>query len=756
MKNYLAKILVVFIASFVIIVGTFPQGIFAAGTVVQDMPLSSGVQYKQYTYNNGNMNAIHHLAVNLNDEYTKVSLGMPSTLTTRERTTVIANGNSFEGNRVVGAINAAFFSMSEGNPLFLIAENNRIINGGIVSQGADEYMNQPTAFGIQSDGSGIIDYFNNNISMEYQGNSYTLNGLNRQRRIGEAVVYTPQNYSSITGTNEYGVEIVVDTGKPITSNYFGQTLTGVVSQVKPYGSKEPLTIPKNGFVISIQGEQWRAILQSAQLGEEISVHFSIDEKWQDAQFIIGSGPMLVRNGQPYIMMSTASKRATEIAPRTVVGISKDKKTIHYITVDGRQSHSKGMNMTQLANYLIELGIDTAINLDGGGSTTMGIRQYGSNNIVLVNKPSDGSERKVSTILQAISTAPTSRATQIKFARTKVGTFLAGAASTLSVSYLLDTFYNPVPFTDAELSLGSQNQTLAINHLTYKTTKAGDDRIYILHKGVVVQSFPVKTVDAPATMSIQSSATSIMTGQNATFKITAQDGDGKDLIYEPAQLQWSVEGNIGTISSSGNFTAGKEGGTGKVVAKLGTKTVTQQITVVKPSVFKDIPNNYEYRKEVEYLVSKKIISGYTDGTFKPAHNLTRAQAAVILTRALGLNTTAVKNPGLKDVPITHPHYKEIAAVVQSGIMSGKSGNVFAPANTLTRGQMAKVLVNAYHLTGNGSKSFKDVPVNYWGYKDIQVLVANHITSGFADGTFKPNTPISRVHFSVFLYRTMQSS
>ena len=265
----------------------------------------------------------------------------------------------------LSVINAAVFSMSQGNPLFLIAENNRIINGGIVTEGADQYMNQPTAFGIKADGSGEIGYFDFNVSMQYKGQNYELDGLNRDRRIGEAVVYTPQNYRSITGTNEYGVEIVVDTGQPITANYFGQTLSGVVSQVKPYGSTEALTIPANGFVISIQGVAWRTVLEGAQIGEPISVSFSVDSLWNNAQFIMGSGPMLVRDGQPYIMMSTASSRAKEIAPRTVVGVSKDKKTVHFVTVDGRQSHSKGMNMTQLANYLIALGVDTAINLDGG-------------------------------------------------------------------------------------------------------------------------------------------------------------------------------------------------------------------------------------------------------------------------------------------------------------------------------------------------------------------------------------------------------
>ena len=361
---------------------------------------------------------------------------------------------------------------------------------------------------------------------------------------------------------------------------------------------------------------------------------------------------------------------------------------------------------------------------------------------------------MSAILQAISTAPTSQATQLKFSRSKVGTFLAGAASTLSIDYLMDAYYNPVPFTLAEISLASQNQTLEVNGLTYKTTTAGDDRIYILHKGVVVQSFPVKTVDAPATMAMVANTTSLEAGKSAAFSITATDVEGKPLVYEASQLKWSVEGDVGTISPTGVFTAGVKEGKGKIIATLGTKTIMQDIIVIEPSLFKDIPIDYPYKQEINYLVKQKIITGYSDGTFLPTKQLTRAQAAVMITRALKLDTSNVKNPNFADVPVTHPYYKEIAAVANQGIVGGKQGGVFDPAGTLTRGQMAKILATAYRLTGTTDKVFKDVKTTDWLYEYVQALAYHDVTTGYSDGTFKPNVAISREHFSLFLYRAMQ--
>ncbi|MGE6516278.1 S-layer homology domain-containing protein [Lysinibacillus sphaericus] len=732
-----------------------PLNAYAFQTIKKDYKLSKGVQYNQYTYSNTYTNTINHLSINVGDQETEVQLGMPAAVNGKESTVANANRHSREGNRVVGAINASFYNMSEGYPLFLLAKNNVILNGGAVSNGSDQYMNVPTAFGMTSDGRGAIDYFDFDVTLSHKGTNYEMSGLNRDRNIYEAIIYTPQFYSKTTNTNEYGFEIVVDTGSPITENTFGQTLTGKVTQIKAYGSKEKLTIPSTGFVVSLQGGEWHSKLSQVAVGDEMSVNFSIDQLWQNAQFILASGPYLVKDGKPYIMMSTSSSRAKEVAPRTVVATSNNGETVHFITVDGRQSHSKGMNMVQLANYLVALGVDRAINLDGGGSTTMGIRNHGSNNVVLANLPSNSgnTQRLVSATLQAVSTAPTGKATHIKFSNsTNNATLLVGASSSVAVQYVLDDNYTTLPL-DGHLSLASQNETLKINGLNYTATKAGEERIYIGYDGSAVQSFPVKVVDAPTTMNIAPSSKTVSAGETVNFTVDAKDESGKAIVYDPSQVKWSVEGNIGTITKDGKFTAQNAGTTGKVIATLGTESKSATVSVAKAALFKDIPNNYVYYKEIEYLTANNIITGQADGTFRPNDKLTRAHAAVIISRALGLNTTNVKNPSFKDIPANHMYYKQIAAVVEAGIMSGRENNTFDPNATLTRAQMAKIVALAYDLKGTSSIAFKDVPKNHWAYSYIQQLAANKITTGYDGNIYKPNDAISRAHFGLFLYRAI---
>ena len=69
-------------------------------------------------------------------------------------------------------------------------------------------------------------------------------------------------------------------------------------------------------------------------------------------------------------------------------------------------------------------------------------------------------------------------------------------------------------------------------------------------------------------------------------------------------------------------------------------------------------------------------------------------------------------------------------------------------------MAKILVNAYDLTDTDTTSFIDVSADHWAASDINKLKVNNITTGYGDNSFRPNISISRLHFSVFLYRAIK--
>lgn len=127
---------------------------------------------------------------------------------------------------------------------------------------------------------------------------------------------------------------------------------------------------------------------------DIAKSDSFYEKSKEEYLVMLTGPVLLKNGKALALADIPF--VTNRHPRTCIAISE--KEIFLITVDGRRSSALGMNLLELQDYLIELGCKDAINLDGGGSTTMWIKDKG-----VVNIPSDkNGERAVSNILMITS------------------------------------------------------------------------------------------------------------------------------------------------------------------------------------------------------------------------------------------------------------------------------------------------------------------------------------------------------------------
>ena len=113
--------------------------------------------------------------------------------------------------------------------------------------------------------------------------------------------------------------------------------------------------------------------------------------WNTIRQAVCGGPRLIENGNISINHAEEKFNPALVSarhPRTAIGLSFDGDLI-MIVVDGRSKHSAGMTLKELALYLQKMRIRHAINLDGGGSSTMVVKGR------IVNAPSDGSERKIS-------------------------------------------------------------------------------------------------------------------------------------------------------------------------------------------------------------------------------------------------------------------------------------------------------------------------------------------------------------------------
>lgn len=172
-------------------------------------------------------------------------------------------------------------------------------------------------------------------------------------------------------------------------------------------------------------------------------------------------------------------------------------------------------------------------------------------------------------------------------------------------------------------------------------------------------------------------------------------------------------------------------------------------------FSDLtPANVHY-DNVMNLVERGVITGYPDGTFKPNQSISRAHAAKIIAKALGLDTKNVKNPNFKDIPTNYAYYGEIAALANAGIINGYPDGTFKPNATLTRGQMAKIIARAFELTGNANNlPFKDIANSE--YKEyIAALYANKVTTGTTPTTYSPVNPVTRGQLASFVVRAEEA-
>ncbi|QDZ98842.1 S-layer homology domain-containing protein [Lysinibacillus fusiformis] len=187
-------------------------------------------------------------------------------------------------------------------------------------------------------------------------------------------------------------------------------------------------------------------------------------------------------------------------------------------------------------------------------------------------------------------------------------------------------------------------------------------------------------------------------------------------------------------------------------------VCMLIVLATPNVhaFSDVKINQEQGRAIESLAVQGIINGYMDGTFKPNDIVTRGQVAKMISIASNLDLQNVKDPRFTDVSTTHPFYNYIAVIANMKIINGNDGK-YKPNDKLTKGQLSKILVNAFDLRGGTPSPFKDA--NKSSFKEyIDILYHNSIINGLTknENEYGVNDPVTRGQLATFIHRAQKKS
>lgn len=156
--------------------------------------------------------------------------------------------------------------------------------------------------------------------------------------------------------------------------------------------------------------------------------------------------------------------------------------------------------------------------------------------------------------------------------------------------------------------------------------------------------------------------------------------------------------------------------------------------------------------IEYLVSRNIMSGYSDGVFKPDKEITRAEFVKMINGVFGYTEEA--KISFSDVEESKWYYKDIAKGVAAGYINGYSDGTMKPNKAISRQEAAKIIALAYNLDAQSSNSadeFKDSnKIEDWAKNYVGIMKDRGLMTGYEDGTFGPKKNITRGEVAKILY------
>lgn len=190
--------------------------------------------------------------------------------------------------------------------------------------------------------------------------------------------------------------------------------------------------------------------------------------------------------------------------------------------------------------------------------------------------------------------------------------------------------------------------------------------------------------------------------------------------------------------------------------VGAKRILNDAPPVTTSKFKDVPVSHPAFTAIHTLNDRNIIKGFNDQTFQPEQPVTRGQAAAIINRILNVEPKSLEN--FKDVAVSNPFARDISAMKELGVITGFTDGSYRPYEYMTRAEMAAILDRAFKITSIGSYSkasnvYLDINPNYWAYEAIVVLYHIDTTTVFQSERYGISTNATRAVFSAAIYNVM---
>ncbi len=620
--------------------------------IVTDQKVASGITFRQTNYSDfngeqGKKEQAFILTADMNDPTVNIisSKAKDKVLKLETVSEQIAR-EQFKGQNVVAGINGDMFNISSGTPTYGTPIGLQVKDGYLIT-GFDQKSAEGRypVFAVTNNRKPMIGYVSLDAKLTVVDSVYesvygipnpnkiavidTLNRIDTATMGNKMILETPQLADSptVSFTDAQAANGALTVLKNIQGSDNGQVKLGqvyeaeVVSVGSTSSSFKSIAIPVDGMVLASQGTKATWIKNNLKAGDKVRFSFNLTDlngnPLELAEAVTSWG-MLVENNHAYTEQELIAKYGNAALiqgadkARTAIGITSDNKVVA-LAVDGggAAKQSYGMTLPEMAAMMKDLGVVSAISLDGGGSTQMNTRLYGDKQVRVANNPSDGSERIVTNAILFTSSAPKTNAVHdLKVDQDlmiyKNNSFTFKVRGTDQGGNPVDIANADIEWsvrpTDGGISSGSIDQNGVYRAGAMPVTEAVYAQI-----GSVQGFAKVTVVDSVYSIGLTDSGTvALEANKPKAFTLAASTEDGKPIVISNASAEWSVTpASLGTFDENGVLTTADTTGSGIIKAKIGDKETTLSIIVGQKAQLID---GYEQNDPSRYY-----IDGYVGGT-----------------------------------------------------------------------------------------------------------------------------------------------
>lgn len=574
-KRFLAFLLVV---SSIFMTGQARAGSMTDGIhdLVESEKLAHGVEYqniKRLTKSGWwNINLVR---IDMTNEDNEVkSLISNKGLSHRENVTNLTNQN-----QALAGINGNFFEYSP-----IPAPIGGIIQDGeIISSPVEKAYTWPS-FMIDNKNKAQSILLNRNMAAKSTRTNkpFLITMINKAKRTNEvangSVLYNRHWGSHTPGNtlNKNVTEIVVD--------------KDIVTHIRP--NQEPVLLNKDRYVLHLIGN-FRDHAANFQVGDRVDLNLNSSPDLENIKFLVGGGSQILKNGQP-----TASHvNIKGNHPRTGIGVSKDGKELILATIDGRHSKYKGVSQENFGAILKSLGMYDAVNLDGGGSTTMAVKKPGDQKAKLVNNPSDGGQRKVTDGVGVVSKAKKGVLTHVELSSHDNNIF-KGTSRDFTLKGK-DGLLNDLKIDQSQVELSVEGLEGEFKGMTFIPKSKGRGLIKAKYKDMEA-STQIRVLDNPQSIELPYKKFNIKANDKKYINpIYVTDGNGFKALVYPRDMDFSLEGDLGEFKDGWFYSKEDASGSGSISLKLGQAVNSMLVSVGSSSKQVDAFGNMDKLKFEAY-------------------------------------------------------------------------------------------------------------------------------------------------------------